>query len=91
MTWASTTVSVSFSGASVAVEVAQVPGTGSSQLELRVDGHLLESATTDTTQPQNISIPYLGTGTHTLEVTKITEALFGEALLTDVYLDQTGR
>ena len=91
MTWASTTVSISFTGAAVTVEVAQVPNTGSSQLELRVDGHLVESATTDTTQPKNISIPYVGTGTHTLEITKITEALFGEAFLTAVYLDQTGR
>jgi hypothetical protein len=90
-TWASTTVYVPFIGDSITVALARVPNTGSSQFELRVDGHLQESATADSTQPKNITIPSLGAGMHTLAVTKITEALFGEALLTGVYVDQGGR
>ena len=86
-TWASTTVYVPFIGDSITVALARVPNTGSSQFELRVDGHLQESATADNTQPKNITIPSLGAGMHTLAVTKITEALFGEALLTGVFVD----
>ena len=81
--FASTTVYVPFSGENITVALAGVGGR--SQLELRVDSKLLESASTDTSEPKNITIPFLGSGMHTLAITKITEALFGEAQLLGVY------
>jgi hypothetical protein len=87
LTWASTTVYVPFQGSgNVTVSMSQVPQTGTSQLELRIDGKLLESATTNSTEPVNVSIPVLGSGSHQLAVTKITEAAFGEVSLEGVYL-----
>ncbi|CAL8464289.1 g3824 [Coccomyxa elongata] len=61
--------------------------TGSSQIELRVDSKLVESATVNSTAPSTVSVPIMGSGSHLLVVTKITEALFGEATLNNVYLD----
>jgi hypothetical protein len=88
MTWASTSVFVPFQGSgNVTVALSQVPGTGPSQFELRVDGRLLESATTNSTSPVKVTIPVMGGGLHQLTVTKITEAAFGEAYLEGVSLD----
>ena len=81
---------VPFVGQNVTVALARAPSGGPSQFELRVDGKLLESATTDSTTSKNITIPYVGDGSHTLVVTKISEAMFGEALLTGVYVDGAG-
>ena len=89
-TWASTSVYVPFVGQNVTVALARTPDSGPSQFELRVDGKLLESATTDSASPKNITIPFVGDGAHTLVVTKISEAMFGEALLTGVYVDGNG-
>ncbi|EIE18637.1 hypothetical protein COCSUDRAFT_45133 [Coccomyxa subellipsoidea C-169] len=61
--------------------------TGSSQFELRVDSKLVESATINSTTSRNVSVPIMGQGSHLLVVTKITEALFGEARLDNVFLD----
>lgn len=81
---------VPFVGENVTVALARAPNSGSSHFELRVDGKLLESATTDSAAPKNITIPFVGDGTHTLVVTKISEAMFGEALLTGVFVDGNG-
>ena len=81
---------VPFVGQNVTVALARAPNSGPSHFELRVDGKLLESATTDSTTPKNITIPYVGDGSHTLVVTKISEAMFGEALLMGVYVDGAG-
>lgn len=67
--------------------MSSTSATGSSQIELRIDSKLVESATINSTTPSNVSVTIMGSGSHLLIVTKITEALFGEANLNNVYLD----
>lgn len=88
MTWASTSVFVPFQGSgNVTVSLSQVPQTGPSKFELRVDGKLVNSATTNSSVPVNVTLPIMGGGVHQLTITKITEAALGEAFLEGVYLD----
>lgn len=87
LTWASSSVYIPFQGSGdVTVALSSTSETGSSQIELRVDSKLVESATINSTTSRNVSIPILGTGSHLLVVTKITESLFGEATLDNVFL-----
>lgn len=88
MSWASSSVYVPFQGSGdVTVSVSSTTAMGSNQLELRLDSKLVESATVNSTTPRNVSIPVMGPGSHLLIITKITEALFGEANLDNVFLD----
>ncbi|BDA49842.1 probable acetylxylan esterase / glucomannan deacetylase [Coccomyxa sp. Obi] len=88
LAWASSSVYVPFQGSgSVTVSLSSTSATGSSQIELRIDSKLVESATVNSTSPLTVSVPILGSGSHLLVVTKITEALFGEATLNNVHLD----
>lgn len=54
----------------------------------RVDSRLVESATSTTVSPTNVTISLAGTGMRTLTITKITEAALGEAQVDGVWLDQ---
>ncbi len=88
LTWASSSVYVPFQGSGgITVSLSSTSATGSSQIELRLDSKLVESATVNSTTPSTVSVPIMGSGSHLLVVTKITEALFGEATLNNVYLD----
>ncbi len=88
LAWASSSVYVPFQGSGdVTVAMSSTSETGSSQFELRVDSKLVESATINSTTSRNVSVPIMGQGSHLLVVTKITEALFGEARLDNVFLD----
>ena len=86
--WAASSIYITFQDAqNITIAFSRVPGSGPSQFEIRVDSHLVESATSTTTNPQNVTIPLAGSGTHSLAITKITEAALGEAQVDGVWLD----
>lgn len=87
--WAASSIYVPFQDAqNVTIAFSRVQGTGPSQFEIRVDSHLVESATSLTTKPQNVTVTLAGSGTHSLAITKITEAALGEAQVDGVWLDK---
>lgn len=92
LSWAASSIELTFQGArSVTIAFSKVPGTGSSQIEVRVDSKIIGTTSTSSILPKNVSIPLDGTpGLHSLVMTKITEAGQGEARVDGVWLD-TGR
>ena len=86
--WAASSIYIPFQDAqNITIAFSRVAGTGPSQFEIRVDSHLVESATSSTTSPQNVTVPLAGSGTHSLAITKITEAALGEAQVDGIWLD----
>ena len=65
LTWASSSVYVPFQGSGgITVSLSSTSATGSSQIELRIDSKLVESATVNTTAPSTVSVPIMGSGSH---------------------------
>ncbi|CAK0784600.1 hypothetical protein CVIRNUC_007804 [Coccomyxa viridis] len=89
LSWAASSIELTFQGArTVTIALSKVPGTGSSQIEIRVDSKIFGTTSTGSTTPKNVSIPVEGTpGMHTLVMTKLTEAGQGEAQVDGVWLD----
>ena len=87
--WAASSIYVPFQDAqNITIAFSRVSGTGPSRFEIRVDSHLVESATSLTTNPQNVTVTLAGGGTHSLAITKITEAAMGDAQVDGVWLDR---
>ena len=87
--WAASSIHIPFQDAqNITIAFSRVQGTGPSQFEIRVDSHLVESATSTTVSPVNVTVSLAGSGPHTLTITKITEAALGEAQVDGVWLDR---
>ncbi len=87
--WAASYIYIPFQDAqNITIAFSRVEGTGPSQFEIRVDTRLVESATSTSISPENVTVALAGSGMRTLTITKITEAALGEAQVDGVWLDQ---